>query len=39
MYGYTDVYMFRGKGAIVIEYSPEAEQIMKPYYKGTLSAD
>ena len=39
VYGYTDVYSFRGKGAIVIEYSPEAEQIMKPYYKGTLRAD
>ena len=39
MYGYTDVYGFRRKGAIAISYSPEAEQIMKPYYKGTLSAD
>ena len=39
VYGYTDVYSFRGNGAIAISYSPEAEQIMKPYYKGTLSAD
>ena len=39
MYGYTDAYGFRRKGAILIEWTPEYEQIMKPYYKGTLSAD
>ena len=38
-YGYTDVYEFSEDGAIAFDHFPETEQILKPYYKGTLSTD